>query len=148
VLAADLIAALSASGVGTVVCDFSSGITEALHTTADGLVSCQADNLLLGLDTGGDLSDSDGTTVTALDINLDRNIRYRAAVKWGHVASKKAVGGGIPGSIAWTADANFDGAFAQGANLLIGNGLAYPLSIRKVWIFNRPLSNDQINNLR
>jgi hypothetical protein len=128
-----------------------SGTPEADHTSTSGLVSC-GDLYLLYINTGGDITSVDGgTTDSVLDINLARNTLYRAALWFGPLTSnvaKKAIGGGVPGSIAWQAAVNYDGAYAFTTAMKLAYAISYPQKIKKVWLFNRVLTTDEINALR
>ena len=51
------------------------------------------------------------------------------------------------GAIQWGAAVAYDGAFATGANLLLGHTLQGPMKIKGIKIYKRILSDGEINAL-
>lgn len=140
--------AYASGGVGTLVCDFVSNVNKANHTSTEGLAGPDTFGNAFGIDASGLLSSSDGTTTTTKDISLTRGTLYRGAVKWNHVYNYKAVGGGLPGAISWSADGAYDQTYTSGGNMYIGVPVVYGLQIQNVWFFNSTLTDGQINMLR
>lgn len=115
------------------------------------LATSAAANSLMYVNNSGDFAIYDGTTEVSKDVNLVRGTKYKVAVKADAVPEINS--GAVAASSAWTSTAwgtatAYDGDMAVGASLLLGQTLGFPMWVEKVWIFNRVLSDPEINLLR
>ena len=102
-------------------------------------------------DNGG-FRTNDGSEVVTIDPTFTRNQILKVAVKWGYLLSnvaKRSIGySAIGGAITFASDGGFDGAHTLTTVLqLLTNNNDAPVWFIKILIFNRVLSNDEINEL-
>ena len=83
-------------------------------------------------------------------LDWSKDTWYKLVVKWGYlVGAQKKMRIGVDSGvgISWGAEQNFDGSYTLGANLRLGYSLFGPMWLRKLMIFDRVLSDTEINVL-
>uniref|UniRef100_A0A6M3J2W0 Lectin/glucanase superfamily protein n=2 Tax=viral metagenome TaxID=1070528 RepID=A0A6M3J2W0_9ZZZZ len=111
-----------------------------------GILSVQgAASSLLYLDEGGNFCSHDGATEATVNVNWSRDTWYKAVVKWNATASKFRVGADSGSDVSWGTEQTFDGSYALGSYLQLGYGLFGPMHIGDLRIYNRVLSDAEIN---
>lgn len=118
-----------AAGVVTNVVAFTAATASGLYTTT----------------AAGNLSSYDGTTVAEQIGGYTANSPVRSSVRWPSSAGKFQVGTDIGAGSMFGTEANFDGAFTVGVNLILGYVLRGPTWYEKVKIFNKVLTDAGID---
>lgn len=138
---------------GTIVVDMAWGIDNASNLFTQGIVSTSAvANLgLLYEHISGNMRTGDGTLSCNGPSTYARNQKFRLVGKWGYLSSNVAqmtIGMTTGTSIAYVGASTYDGAMSLGTLLQLAYNMAYQQIFRKIWIFNRVLTDDEINALR
>ena len=76
---------------------------------------------------------------------ISANAWYKFAVRWSSTTGKMQVGVDSGSGISWGAEENFDGSYALGTNLRLGYDLFGPMWLRELMLFDRVLTNPEIN---
>ncbi|HBJ74818.1 MAG TPA: hypothetical protein DDY86_04715 [Syntrophaceae bacterium] len=104
------------------------------------------DSLLYTTTAAGNLSSYDGTNIAASTAAYTALTSTKLALQWPSSANKFKIGADVAGGgIAYAAEANFDGAFTVGPNLIFCFTVHGPTYFEKVGIYNKLLSDAQVN---
>jgi len=146
-------AAVSAAlaGTGTLVVNWMPSWSKEAIASNVGIVATSNiyASLLYVLSTTGAVRTFDGTISVGSEAVYVANTWTPLAVKWPSDTDKYKVGVDVDGAgIAYGSEAAFDGAFADSGTLTLGHSLYGPMWIQWIRIYNKVLTDAQINALR
>ncbi len=93
------------------------------------------------------LTTRDGVNTVTKTLDWSANTWYKLAVKWSSTTGKMSIGIDSGSGVSWSTEGTFDGSYALGTNLRLGNGLFGPMWLRDLRLYDRVLSDAEINNL-
>ena len=137
--------ALAASG--TIVIKGRFAFARAAGVVTNILASAAATNSLVYTTTAaGNITSNDGTTIAENAGAYTANADWKIALKWPSDTDKYRIGIDVDGAgIVWGTEVAFDGAFTATANLILGYVLHGPTWIKWVKIYDKVLTDAQIN---
>jgi len=139
-MSADLTAQLA--DAGAVIFTWTPGYAEANATADVGILAVKdaVASLVYHDVSGNGLASHDGTTEATVAKAFVSGTEYKIAVRWPSSAGKFEIGVKDAGSWAWGTEANFDGSFNPGTDLIIGYGNEYPFHIKDIIFYRDAIS--------
>jgi len=144
---ADVAAALAVKGTIVIKGRFAfaraAGVVTAILSSQDATAS-----LAYTTTAAGNLSSFDGTTVAESTGAYAANVDWKIAITFPSSAGKYRIGVDVDGAgIVQGTEVNFDGAFTATANLILGRVLHGATWIKYIKIYDKVLTNAQINSI-